>query len=52
MDYDFKLDGMFLVRSKCQHCGEEFDTIAVAQYRQYCDACQQMLEWEEQHGKR
>lgn len=45
--YDYRPDGRFLVKWNCQHCGEEQESIALANRRDYCDACEQMLAWEE-----
>lgn len=45
LDYNYRHDGMFLIRVKCRHCGEEFDNLAIAPARDYCDACTEMRKW-------
>jgi len=46
LGYDYRTDGMFLCRVTCRHCGEEFEMLALANARYYCDACEAMRDWE------
>lgn len=36
LGYDWRLDGMFLCKSKCIVCGKEFDTLAIAPWTDKC----------------
>lgn len=40
LGYQWRPDGMYLVRSGCLGCGEEFDCLAIAQARSECGACE------------
>jgi hypothetical protein len=45
LSYNFRPDGMFLCRCVCVDCQEEFDMMALAQYRDRCEACEQVNQW-------
>lgn len=46
LGYEFRYDGMFLVRQECLYCGEAFSVLALANYNPYCNACRTVMEWE------
>lgn len=46
LGYDYRRDGFFLCRVVCRHCSEIFDMLALANSRDYCPACEQVMAWE------
>lgn len=44
-EYENYRIGMFHLTAKCLQCGEEWQTVACAQYQPFCGACDQAYKW-------
>jgi hypothetical protein len=54
LGYDWRPDGLFLVRIQCPSCEEFYDVVALANAKadHRCEACQQVEKWIDEAGSK